>query len=112
MFDKPLILSQTSKKKYLQSLIGKCHKILHLIQERDATGYSPKSFIYDQMIEVNEANELFEGALVKVVVKLKLIYNNIDLSEFSFQDYKRQLFEIIKILNSLLKGTEGNYYGN
>lgn len=99
------VLSDKAKKEYLESLIGKVHKILHLIEEEKETGYSPIPFIYGQMLEINAANVLFDGKLVNIIVKLKVIYDN--YSESSFADKKKQIFEIKKIINSILKTLEG-----
>lgn len=97
-------LSIDAKKEYLNSLIGKIHKILHLIEEEKDTGFSPKSFIYGQLLEVNAANVLFEGKLVNIIVKLKIIYDN--YATLPFTESKKQIFEIKKIINTLLKNLE------
>ncbi len=43
--DNVFSLSNDAKKEYLDSLIGKMYKILHLIEEEGTTGYSPRPFI-------------------------------------------------------------------
>lgn len=102
--DGQIILSLEAKQEYLKSLIGKVYKVLHLIEEEPKTGYSPLPFLYGQLFEINAANVLFGGKLVTVVVKLKALYDNYDL--MSFAECKRQIFEVKKIIELLLKNLE------
>lgn len=102
--DNTFSLSKSAKKEYLESLIGKVYKVLHLIEEEEQTGYSPKAYIAGQLFEINAANELFEGKLVNIIIKLKGIYDN--YKTIPFNDCKKQIFEIKKIINSLLKQLE------
>lgn len=95
-----IILSKEAKRVYLISLIGKMLKILHLVEEEKQTGYSPLSFIAGQLFEVNAANVLFEGELVNIVIKLKGIYD--EYKNLSFDKIKKQIFEIKRIINSIL----------
>lgn len=99
-----IVLSPAARKVYLNSLIGKMYKVLHLIEEEETTGYSPKPFIASQLLEINAANELFDGKLVNVIIKLKGVYDTYQDVEFS--ECKKQIFEIKKIINSLLKSLE------
>lgn len=87
-----LVLSIEGKKKYLEKLIGKMIKILHLIEEEAETHNSPQAFIYGQLIEINSANQLFDNELIEIIVKLNIVYNNYD--KVPFQDIKKQIFEI------------------
>ena len=103
--DNEFMLSNAAKKEYLNSVIGKIYKVLHLIEEEATTGYSPKAFIASQLWEINAANELFDGKLVNIIVKLKGVYDT--YQEIEFADCKKQIFEIKKIINSLLKSLEG-----
>ena len=99
-----LVLSMDGKKKYLDKLIGKMIKILHLIEEESTTGNSPEAFIYGQLIELNSANQLFENELVEIIVKLNIIYNN--YASVPFSDIRKQVFEIknkIKYVQSTLE---------
>lgn len=100
-FENKLILSDEAKRKYLERLIGKMIKILHLIEERDETGVNPSDFIYGQLIELNSANQLFDNELIEIIVKLNIIYNGYD--ELEFKDVKKQVFEIKNKINYLLK---------
>ena len=97
-------LSREAKYKYLDSLVGRTHKILHLIEEEEETGYSPLPFLCSQIIEINTANILFNGELVDVIIKLNVIYNN--YRTMSFNECKRQIHEITKIIKSMKKGLE------
>lgn len=99
-----IILSQDAKKVYLTSLIGKMLKILHLAEEESRTGYSPLPFIAGQLFEVNAANVLFEGELVNIIVKLKGIYD--EYTALPFNKIKKQIFEIKRIINSMLAKLE------
>lgn len=95
-----ILISNEAKKIYLTALIGKMLKILHLIEEEKDTGYSPLPFIANQLFEINAANELFDGELINIIIKLKGIYD--ELCSLSFQDIKKQIFEIKRIINSML----------
>lgn len=102
--DGEVVLSVEGKIEYLSSLIGKCHKILHLLEEEATTHYSPKPFIYGQLVEINAANSLFRGKLTNVIVKIKAVYDGCETLPFS--DCRRQLLEASKILKSLKKTLE------
>lgn len=98
-------ISNAAKKEYLNALIGKVYKILHLVEEENQTGFSPKPFIAGQLFELNAANALFDGKLVNIIVKIKGIYDG--YKEMSFDEVKKQIFEIKRIINHLLKTLEG-----
>lgn len=95
-----LIISDDAKRSYLTSLIGKILKILHLIEEEKETGYSPLPFMANQLFEMNAANELFNGELIGIIVKLKGVYD--ELNTLPFREVKKQIFEIKRIINSML----------
>lgn len=103
-FENKLILSDEAKKKYLERLIGKMIKILHLVEERRDTGINPSDFIYGQLIELNSANQLFNNELIEIIVKLNIIYNGYD--ELEFKEIKKQIFEIKNKINYLLKSLD------
>ena len=98
-------ISDKSKKEYLNTIIGKTYKILHLIEEEKSTGFSPKPFITTFLFEINAANDLFDGKLVQIIIKLKGIKES--YKEIPFSDVKKQIFEIKRIVNHLLKELEG-----
>lgn len=98
-------LSNETKTEYLNSLIGKMYKILHLIEEEKETGFSPKDFIAGQLFEINAANVLFDNKLATVIIKLKGIYDNCET--MPFDQCKKQIFEIKRIINYILKNLEG-----
>lgn len=100
-----LLISKEAKKIYLTSLIGKMLKILHLVEEEEKTGYSPLSFIANQLFELNAANELFNGELIGIIIKLKGIYD--ELRTLPFQEIKKQIFEIKRLINGMLTKLEG-----
>lgn len=95
-----LILSVDGKRKYLEKLIGKMIKILHLIEEEPTTHNSPSAFIYGQLIELNSANQLFDNELVELIIKLNVVYDT--YSTVSFADTKKQIFEIKNKINYLI----------
>ena len=103
-FENKLLLSDEAKKKYLERLIGKMIKILHLVEERKDTGINPSDFIYGQLIELNSANQLFNNELIEIIVKLNIIYNGYD--ELEFKEIKKQIFEIKNKINYLLKSLD------
>jgi hypothetical protein len=53
---------------------------------------------------LNSANELFDGELVNIIVKLNGIGNT--YKELPFEKIKKQIFEIKRIINSLLAKME------
>lgn len=101
---KELVLSEAGKKVYLSSLIGKMLKVLHLIEEEKTNGYSPTPFIKGQLFEINSANELFDGELVGIIVKLNGVLNN--YKTITFEETKKQIFEIKKIITFILNKME------
>lgn len=96
-----LILSVPGKIKYLNRLVGKTLKILHLLEEESQTGYNPKDYIYGQLIELNSANQLFEGELAVVVIKYNVIYNLVDKRDE--KGIRKQVFEIKQEIEYLQK---------
>lgn len=104
MGENKLILSDEAKKTYLTSLIGKMLKILHLVEEEEKTGYSPEPFMIGQLFEINSANVLFEGDLVNIIIKLNGIREN--YKTMPFAQVKKQIFEIKRIIQTLLSKLE------
>ena len=98
-------IPSNAKREYLDALIGKMYKILHLFSERSITGFSPKQFIGGQLFELNAANSLFHGKLVTILIKVKGIYDGVD--ELSEQQVKKQIFEIQRMIQALKKELEG-----
>ena len=97
-------LSNSAKREYLNSAISKTYKILHLIEEEKTTGFSPKSFITGFLFELNAANDLYDGKLVSIIIKIKGIKE--EYEKIPFSDIKKQVFEIKRIINRLLKELE------
>ena len=97
-------ISKSAKREYLNTAINKTYKVLHLVEEEKDTGYSPKPYITGFLFELNAANELFDGKLVSIIIKLKGIREG--YSELEFSKVKKQIFEIKKIINHLLKELE------
>ena len=101
MADKTFSLSNSAKKEYLNSAIGKTYKILHLIEEEKTTGFSPKPFISGFLFELNAANDLFDGKLVQIIIKIKGVKDNYTTALFS--EIKKQIFEVKRMINHILK---------
>lgn len=97
-------ISKSAKREYLNTAINKTYKVLHLVEEEKDTGYSPKPYITGFLFELNAANELFDGKLVSIIIKLKGIREG--YSDLPFSKVKKQIFEIKKIINHLLKELE------
>lgn len=97
-------LSKSAKKEYLNTAISKTYKILHLIEEEKDTGYSPKPYITGFLFELNAANDLYDGKLVSIIIKLKGVREG--YSDLPFSKIKKQIFEIKRIINHLLKELE------
>lgn len=98
-------LSNSTKKSFLNSIISRCYKILHLIEELPTTGFEPDKFIHGLWWEVAAADSLFEGKLASVVIKIKGIED--DYRKMSFQDVKSQINEIKRIINRILREIGG-----
>lgn len=96
-----LVLSVSGKRKYLEKLIGKMIKVLHLVQEESQTGNSPKPFIFGQLVELNSANQLFDNELIEIIIKLNAVYNN--YATVPFSETKKLIFEIKNKINYLLE---------
>lgn len=92
IFKNELRLSLDGKRKYLDKLVGKMIKILHLIEEEKTTGNSPAPFIYGQLVELNSANQLFDNELIEIIIKLNIVYR--EYATADFKDIKKQIFEI------------------
>ncbi len=99
-FENRIIISDAAKKKFLEKLIGKMIKILHLVEEREKTGIDPRDFIYGQLVELNSANQLFDNELVEIIVKLNVVYR--DFNKVEFKAIKKQIFEIKRKINYLI----------
>lgn len=99
-----IIISKEAKKKFLERLIGKMIKILHLVEEREETKIDPSDFIYGQIVEVNSANQLFDNELIEIVIKLNVVYNG--YRNLDFKDIKKQIFEIKNKINYLIDNLE------
>ena len=97
-------LSAKAKREYLNTAINKTYKILHLIEEEKLTNFSPRPFITGFLFELNAANDLFEGRLVQIIVKLKGVRD--EYKNMKFNQVKSQIFEVKKIINSLLSELE------
>ena len=96
-----VILSKTEKTEYLNSVISRTHKILHLIEEEKIKGYSPRPFITNLMFELKAADGLYDNKFVTIIVKLEGIRKQ--YKDMEFCDIKKQIFEIKRIINRMLK---------
>ena len=99
-FENRIIISDAAKKKFLEKLIGKMIKILHLVEEREETGFDTRDIIYVQLVELNSANQLFDNELVEIIVKLNVVYR--DFNKVEFKAIKKQIFEIKREINYLI----------
>ena len=99
-FENRIIISDAAKKKFLEKLIGKMIKVLHLVEEREETGIDSRDFIYGQLVELNSANQLFDNELVEIIVKLNVVYR--DFNKVEFKAIKKQIFEIKRKINYLI----------
>ena len=90
-----IVLSTISKIAYLDGLIGRIYKILPLFEE---LGELPiQVYIGALMIDVNSANELFDGKLVDVLVKL----NSIHEKETTHKQIKKTTFECTNMVQKM-----------
>lgn len=98
-------LSNAAKREYLNTVISKAYKILHLVEEEKTTGFSPKPFITGFLFELNAANDLYDGKLVSIIIKVKGIREG--YKDMPFSEIKKQIFEIKRMVNRFLKELEG-----
>lgn len=96
-----VVLSKDEKIEYLNSIISRAHKTLHLIEEECRTGYSPTPYIAGLMFELNAADSLYGNKFVTIIVKLEGIRKQ--YKEMDFKDVKKQIFEIRRIVNRMIK---------
>lgn len=94
-----LILRRDAKIAYLDKLIGKMIKILHLVEEESVTHVSPSDFIFGQLLEINSANQLFDNELIEIIVKLNIVYRTYSTAPFA--EVRKQIFEIKNKINYL-----------
>ncbi len=95
-----IFLPLNQKKEYLQRLIGKMTKTMHLIEEEVETGFSPQLFIYGQLLEIKAMAEYFDNELIEVFAKLKTVYDN--YKEIPFTETRKLLLEIRRKINFIL----------
>ena len=84
-------LSNSAKREYLNTVISKTYKILHLIEEEETTNFSPKPFLPGFLFELNAANDLYDGKLVSIIIKLKGVREG--YKDMPFAKIKKQIFE-------------------
>ena len=99
-----VILSKEAKIEYLNSIIGRVHKVLYLIEEEKETGFSPSPFMSGIMFELNAANQFYGNKFVTVIIKLEGIRKG--YKEMEFSDIRKQIFEIRRIINRMIKEIE------
>ena len=100
-----VVLSKEEKIEYLNSIIGRTHKILHIIEEEKEKGYSPTSYISGIMFELRAADALYDHKFVTIIVKLEGIRKQ--YKEMEFSEIKKQIFEIRRIINRMIKDASG-----
>ena len=100
-----VVLTSEEKVSYLNSMIGRIYKVLHLIEEEGETGYSPTAYIAGIMFELNAADFLYENKFVTMIIKLEGIRKQ--YREMEFKDIKKQIFEIKRILKSMIREITG-----
>lgn len=100
-----VVLSKEEKTEYLNSIISRTHKILHLVEEEKTKGYSPAPFITGLMFELNAADPLYDHKFVTVIIKLEGIRKQ--YKDMEFCDIKKQIFEIKRIINRMIKEISG-----
>jgi len=90
-----IVLSVIAKIAYLDGLVGRIYKILPLYEE---LGEVPINiYIGALLIDVNSANELFDGKLVDVLVKLNSIYEK----ECTHKHIKKTTFECTNMVQKM-----------
>ena len=94
-------LSKNSLKKYVNSLINKTYKILPMREENSPT---LKSYLNSYLVELLGCQKLIlllsdEPQFITIITTMTYLANN----ECSIQQYKKEIFKCIHILDSINK---------
>ena len=93
-----LVISDKAKQVYLERLIGKLFKILPMFEEQDKI--VPKVYVHALVININSANDLFDGVLIDIVIKLNELYIS---NEISHKEVKRLVLGCTNFATRLLQ---------
>jgi len=92
-----LIISNEAKIKYLDNLMGRMFKILPLYEEKN--NEIPMIYINAQMIDVASANNLFNGILIDLIIKLNTLCGIQEDHSF----VRKTVFECTNIITRIKK---------
>lgn len=96
-----LVISDSTKVLYLDKFINKVFKILPMSEE---DGCIPKIYMHSLLIEINSANELFDGELIDILVKINAIYSQNDIEH---KQIKKLVFDCTNTLTKMRDRLEG-----
>jgi hypothetical protein len=95
--------SKKSKLIYIDELINKIFKILGLFEDND--NIIPIIYLNGLIMNINSANELFDGELINLIIKLNILITN----KLNHKELRKIIFECIneeipKIKNKINEG--------
>lgn len=92
-----LYINDSTKKLYLKRFIGKIYKILPMFEE---SGFISDIYIYGVLLDINSANELFDGILIEVIVKINSLYK----AHLTHRQIKKIVLECTNMLKAIEEG--------
>lgn len=99
-------LSIEAKINYLNTLKSKIVRILYLIEQSENNpNISPSGFIKAILFDINTANDLFNGTLAEIYVKIMGVFNLLNgEEEAEFATIRKQVLEARSNVDYLING--------
>lgn len=99
----PLLkIKNSAKLIYLNNLTGKIFKILPLSEENNNT--LPKIYIDGLMLDLDSANDLFEGILIELIIKV----NSLRTPLLSHDIIRKIVFECTGLVDKIKEGVDSD----
>lgn len=90
-----LYIDNPTKVLYIDKYIGKIYKILPMYEE---TNEISPIYVYGLLVDMNSANELFDGILIEVIVKIHSLYK---LESTTHRQLKKLVLECTNLLSTI-----------
>lgn len=94
-----IIFTNKDKIIYLSRLIGKVFKTLPLFEIDNKL---PIVYVNDLIYDIHSANDLFDGILIEILVKI----NSLKLKNINHRIVKKDILECTNILNKMIDEIE------
>lgn len=100
-------LEFTNKEKiiYLSRLIGKVFKVIPLYETNNLL---PLDYVDDLIRDIYSANDLFNGILIEILVKI----NSIKIKNVNHKTVRKIILECTNIINKMIDNLEKEVEGN